>query len=105
MFGSDVLTVVRQGRDRFGDPAGAAVETEVSGCYVQPRGISTEDTDQRTTVISGLLAFVPPGADIRPADRVRWRGDIYQVEGDPADWAPPGGPAHHLELILRRVTG
>lgn len=104
-FGDDVLVVVRQGRDRFGDRTGTPVETEVPGCYVQPRGVSSEDNDQRTTVTADWLAICPPDADIRADDRIRWRGDLYQASGTPRGWAPPGGPGHHQELILQRVTG
>lgn len=105
MFGTDTLTVVRQAVDEDGDPAGAPAEVEVPGCYVQPRGTSDEDNDLRLTVTTGWLVFAPPGADIRPADRVRWNGGMYEVVGDPAAWAPPGGPAHHHEVVLRRVKG
>ncbi|MFC6885293.1 MULTISPECIES: hypothetical protein [Actinomadura] len=110
MFGTDTLTVIRQPVDYRGDPAGPPTETPVGGCYVQPRGggsapPSTEDDDHRLTVTSGFLVFAPPGADIRASDRVRWRGQEYQVQGDPASWEPPGGPPHHREVILQRVKG
>lgn len=105
MFGIDVLTVVRQAVDRRGDRTGPATEHDVTGCYVQPRGVSDEKADQRLTVTSGWLAFAPPGSDVQPGDRVRWRGELYEVEGDAAQWAPPGGPAHHMEIVLQRVKG
>jgi hypothetical protein len=105
IFGDDVLTVVRQATDRHGDPIGPPAQTPITGCYVQPRGVSDEDNDLRTTTVTGWLVFVPPGADIRPGDRVRWHGDDYEVEGDPAVWSPPVGPEHHLEVVLKRVKG
>lgn len=107
MFGTDILTVLRQALDEDGDPVGEPVEIESGGWYVQPRGVSSELTDQRQTVTTGWLAFGPPDADVRPADRVRWGGvsGLLEVVGDPAKWGPPEGPPHHLEVVLERVKG
>jgi len=110
MFGVDTLTVIRQGRDANGDPTGAPVEVDSSGWYVQPRGSGTapssrEDDTRGLTVTGEWWAIGPPDADIRAGDRVRWNGGLFEVDGDPAVWGPPGGPPHHLQVILRRVRG
>lgn len=112
MFGGDVITVIRAaGHSADGDPTGTAAEVDVEGCYVQPRsspgggGSSTETLGGRDTVVTGLIAFVPAGADIRATDRIRWKGDLYEVDGDDADWSTPDGEQHHLEISLQRVKG
>lgn len=105
-LGSHTLTVVRDaGKDPLGDPLpGGATETTVTGCFVQPRS-STEQTDMRDTVTTGLVAFMPAGTDVLATDRIRWGGALYAVDGDPAAWEELNGNAHHLEVLLRRVEG
>jgi hypothetical protein len=112
VLGDHTVTIVRPpALDPYGDPLpGAAVETTVSGCFVQSRGAgqpgaSSELTDQRDTVITGMLVFMPSGTDVEPTDRVRWNGDLYAVEGEPDRWDDIRGNAHHIEVQLRRVEG
>lgn len=110
MFGTDTFTIVRQGRDENGDPTGSTAETDSTGWYVQPRGAGTapssrENTERGLTVTDDWWAIGPPDADIRAGDRVRWNSELFEVDGDPARWGPPGGPPHHLQVILRRVRG
>ena len=111
-LGSHVVTIVRPaGKDAFGDPLAGSTETVVTGCFVQPRSAasgqsaSTEQTDLRDTVITGLVAFMPPTADVRATDKIRWLGDLYQVEGDPSRWPDVRARNHHIEVVLRRVEG
>lgn len=106
VLGGHTITVVRPPqRGRNGDPVpGTGSETDVDGCSIQPR-TSDELTGQRNTVITGLIAYIPAGADIRPTDRIRWRGDLYAVDGDPTVWDDLAGTQDHVEVLLRRVTG
>lgn len=66
---------------------------------------STELTGGRDTVITGLIAYIPAGADIHATDRIIWRDVTYAVDGDPAAWDDLDGTADHIEVQLRRVTG
>lgn len=106
MLGGHTITVVRAaapGPD--GDPVpGAGSRTDVEGCSVQPR-TSAEATDGRDTVITGLIVYVPAGADIRATDRIVWHDGTYAVDGDPGAWDDLDGAADHTEVLLRRVTG
>jgi hypothetical protein len=106
MLGEHVITVVRPTeRGPDGDPVpGTGMSTDVGGCSVQPR-TTTEATDGRDTVISGLIAYVPAGADIRATDRIVFRGVTYAVDGDPGYWDDLSATPDHLEVPLRRVTG
>lgn len=105
-LGGHTVTVVRPtGWDRHGDPlTGDPDETEVTGCSVQPAS-TTEDLDGRDTVAGLWDLFTPAGVDIRATDRIRWRGELYEVDGAPQQWDDERGSGHHLEVRLRRVTG
>lgn len=105
-LGGHTATIVRPvGYDQHGDPLpGDPTETTVTGSSMQPAG-SAEDTDGRDTVNSRWTWFAPPGTDLRATDRVRWRGHMYEVDGDPQPWDDDRGRPHHLEVQLRRVTG
>lgn len=105
----ETVTIVRPGaatRDSYGnDVPGAATEIDVPGCAVAPR-TSSEDVTARDQVIEGLTIWMPAGTDVRPTDRVRRRGVLYDVEGDVGEWSSPftgfAGPA---QIQVTRVTG
>jgi hypothetical protein len=105
-IGREVLTVVRgPGTDRHGDPLpGDPAEIDSRGWDVQPAATS-EDTDGGNTITTEWTAIGPPNADILETDQVRWRGDLYQVEGKPARWPDERGRPHHTEVELKRVRG
>jgi hypothetical protein len=105
-LGEQTITVVRPPKPGpNGDPLpGTGSTTDVDGCSVQPR-TSTEATDGRDTVISGLIAYVPAGADIQATDKIRFRGVDYAVDGDPGYWDDLSAVADHIEVPLRRVSG
>jgi hypothetical protein len=106
VLGGHTITVVRPPeRGPNGDPLpGTGTSTDVDGCSVQPR-TSTEATDGRDTVITGLIAYIPAGADIRSTDQIIFRGETYAVDGDPGYWDDLTATPDHIELLLRRVTG
>lgn len=105
-LGNHTARIVRPpGKDAFGDPLpGDGDETEVTGTSMQPAA-TTERLDDRDTVTADWAWFVPPGTDIRPTDHVRFRGLLYEVDGEPQPWDDEAGRPHHIEVQLRRVTG
>ncbi|RDG37960.1 hypothetical protein [Streptomyces corynorhini] len=104
-FGAHTITILRPPpADQFGDPTGPPAEREVSGAFMQPV-TTTERLDGRDTVVSGWQVFLPPSTDIRATDQVRWRDDLYEVDGDPQPQDDLAGRTRHLEVRLRRVTG
>ncbi|WP_073946522.1 head-tail adaptor protein [Streptomyces kebangsaanensis] len=105
-LGGHTVTVVRPpGNDSFGDPLpGDGDETEVRGAFMQPAS-TRERTDDRDTVVSDWKCFLPPTADIRATDRIRWRDHEYEVDGAPEPYDDLRGTTRHIEVQLRRVTG
>lgn len=96
-------------QDRYGndEPDWADPDSEpIAGCAVAPR-TAPEDTDAgREGVIIGLTVYAPPGADIRPTDRVVCRGDLYVVDGPVGLWTSPfSNVAAGNEIQLKRVEG
>lgn len=46
--------------------------------------------DARNAVVSGWTLYLPIGADVTAYDRMRVRGVVYPVLGQPADWLGAG---------------
>lgn len=53
---------------------------------LEPRPSDEPVQDARNAVTSGYTAYLPPGDPITAKDRVRARGKVYNVLGEPADW-------------------
>lgn len=88
MRGQEVLTVVRGGgTDRHGDEQPGA-EHELRGCVVYPRS-STEAADYANTVRTGWTVLADYGSDVVALDRIRWRGRVFEVDGEPEHWQHP----------------
>ena len=91
MVGAETVTFIRPAaRDKFGDPIDGATdrETPSDGWLVAP-GSSREQLDGQNSVDSDLALYrtgPPGGEDILPKDRVRVRGALYEVIGEPAVW-------------------
>lgn len=111
MFGyGETVTIVRKspgGTDVYGDPiTSTTTRIDLAGCGVAPR-YSTEPTDRgRQGVIIGWSVYPPADAGILFTDQLEVGGVLYEVEGEPAEWANPftgwnpGG-----EVALRRAVG
>ena len=102
-------TVLRPGpstTDDYGnDVPGPDTETTYTGCAVWPR-VSSEDVQARDQVIYGLYVLFPAGADVLATDRVRVRGQVYQVDGEPGVFhSPLTGTLIGPQVSLTRVTG
>lgn len=105
----ETITIVRPGaptQDDYGnDVPDAPAETSVAGCAVWPR-TSGEDVQARLQVTEGLNVIAPYGTDVQPHDRVRVRGVLYDVDGDPGEWRSNlTGTKAGVQIELTRVTG
>jgi len=92
--------------DAHGNPIDGwadAVETLVYA--VHPR-VSSEPLPDRSEVVIGLTMLTPPDVTIGPRDRVVYRGEEYEVEGDIGNWNDgPFGWTPGLAVNLKRVEG
>lgn len=91
MADSETVTVIRPpGRDPFGDPLpGTAVEFDVPGCLIAPGG-SRETGFGENRVDADATIYGPAGMDVLATDRVRIRGRVYAVVGEPQNWGSDG---------------
>lgn len=105
-LGGHTVTILRpRGTDPFGDPLpGDPDASDVQGAFMQPVQAS-EQTDDRDTVTEAWSCFLPPGTDVQATDQIRFRGQVYELDGAPQPFDDMRGVTHHLEVKLRRVTG
>lgn len=60
----------------------------VVGVGVEPRPSSEPVQDARNAVTSGFTLYMPP-IDLTSKQRIRVRGEVYNVLGQPAAWRNP----------------
>lgn len=111
MLFTDVVTLVRAPliEDKYGNATtqrdwANAARTVYASVSVQP-DVSTEETGDRATVISGWQLRTPKGRDFPalPTDRVEYDGMTLEVDGEVGRYRM-GGRIHHVELRLKRVS-
>lgn len=66
----------------------------------EPRPSSEPVQNARNAVVDGWTLYLPAGADVTAADRLRVRGAVYSVLGEPADWLDAG-----IVVQCERVEG
>lgn len=64
-------------------------EVNVLGVGVEPRPSDEPVQDARNAVTSGFTLYMPAGTVIGSANRIRVRGEVYDVLGEPAVWRSP----------------
>lgn len=52
----------------------------------EPRPSQEPIQNARNSVTSGWTLYLPDGDPIGPRNRVRVRGEVYPVQGEPSDW-------------------
>lgn len=111
MAGETVTRIrpTESGVDRYGNPVFTDAEVDIPGAFFAPEQSSTELTQVGRVPVITKPSLYFPGAwpDLVASDRVRVRGLVFEVNGDPADWRNPwGGPLPGgLVVTLERVTG
>lgn len=56
----------------------------------EPRPSSEPVESARNAVVAGYTLYLGRGEDVTAQDRMRVRGEVYDVLGDPADWMDEG---------------
>ena len=90
-FNTETVTVIRPpDLDQFGDPVpGSSIEYDVGGCMFAP-GSSDEGGVGTNQVVTDGAVYGPADMDDQHADRIRIRGDLYEVIGKPQRWGTFG---------------
>lgn len=84
----------------------AAIETDIPNVALEPRPSSEPVQDARNAVVSGYTIYARSGTDLKPIDRVRVRGEVYEIDGDTADWRNPySGTRPGVVIQTKRVAG
>lgn len=89
---TETVTILHPGtstEDAYGQlTPGAATETTVV-CLVAP-GDSEEQLARQSSVTADFTIYAPHGTAVTTAASVRVRGDVYAVDGKPAEWLNAG---------------
>ncbi|MBR2837777.1 MAG: hypothetical protein IKE55_03235 [Kiritimatiellae bacterium] len=108
-FMSDSVTVVRPGaRTVRGStvPDWAAATEHVVDRVQVTAAATQQDRDGRVVnVHESATLRAPYDADVRPGDRVRWGGEIYEVDGEVFHSKSPTGRVSSTRCALRRWEG
>lgn len=100
------MTRLRGGRTQFGGDPLPDAEADIADCLFDPGGPRGETMNRGNTVIAQPSLYAPVGTDVTATDRVRVRGKVYAVDGEPAEWLSPipGGP-EGVHVALKHVAG
>lgn len=109
-LGGEQVTILHRvatgGTDRYGNPTYTTTEVNVPGVAVRVVS-STETPGEGGSSLATVLEMVfPPGTTVGANDRVRARGLVYEVDGEPQVETDPmvGGDAG-VKVIARRASG
>lgn len=84
----------------------APASLDIVGAAIAPSSSSEAATVDRRTLISSMSLYCGTGEDILPADRIRARSGLWEVEGEVAAWHNPlTGWDPGSEYLLKKVTG
>ena len=70
-----------------------ATSTEVTVTTLapaEPRPSDEPTQNARNALVSGWTLYLPSGTAVTAANRVRVRGEVYPVQGEPSDWLGAG---------------
>jgi len=76
---------------------------DLDGCSVQPEQGGEETFDRDMVTRRWRLWHHDPEADIEARDRIEYRGDVYEIDGEVMRWRHPR--LGHLTCLLKKVDG
>lgn len=105
---NDTLTRLRASADTdtYGDPLedwSTPDELEISGWTVYPLPVDTDQDPARTVLQRRWQCIGPVDADVTGLDRIRYRGTVYLIAGEPQFFQT--GVLDHVEMILEDFRG
>jgi hypothetical protein len=93
------------GTDEYGNTIPSAFGSAVTTVgYLEQRD-SVETLEDRDTVVSGWVAWLPAGTSVDAFDRLNFNGQVFEVDGMPWQvWNPRKGALSHIECKLKVVN-
>ena len=82
-----------------------ATEHQVANCQVTAASTSQERDGRVVNVTDGRTFRAAYDADIQPGDRVRWNGEVYEVDGEVFHSKSPSGRVSSTRCALQRWEG
>lgn len=82
-----------------------AIETNISGCSVQPSATNLNQGEHELATKISLVLYMPTTADVQPSDRIKVGGDIFVIDGEVMLWRSPTGNLSHKHVNLVRWNG
>lgn len=96
------------GEDRYGNPVYGLVDTVLPERAAFDPGGSREPVEvgRTQTVTTPKLFFPKAYPDLNETDQVVVRGEVFAIEGNPADWKSPfGSDVGGLVVELKKAEG
>lgn len=81
-----------------------ADELMIGGCSVQPAATDVSQDGRVLGILDGMTCYMPPTADVKEGDRIRFDGVDYTIDGAPRVWSSAGNLAH-IQVNLLRWSG
>ena len=107
-FCNDTITRIRPGqkesRGSIIPDWTTATEKEIGGCSMQPASTSLSQDGRVLGLLDEYTLFLPADADIQAGDRVRFNGQVYEIDGE-VRIQPAALRLDHIELRLRSHKG
>lgn len=71
---------------------------------MQPATTTLSQDGRVLGLLDEYTLFLPPDADVQAGDRIRYNGQVYEIDGD-VRIQPAALRLDHIEIRLRRRTG
>lgn len=97
---------VGSGTNDYGDETSTDSGTPVAAVGFIEQQTSIENLNDRDTVITDWIAYLPAGADIAHRDYINFGSQKFQVTGEPENcYNPRTQQVSHLRMKLTVVNG
>lgn len=80
-------------------------DRDIPGCCLTWRSTAMSQEGRVLGIENTRVLFAPLDADIQEGDRIKYRGETYEIDGGPKDWESPTGAIDHYEITLKRYKG
>lgn len=108
-FMTDSVTVLRaQIVKKHGSEAfdwANIISTTLTGVQVTPQQTSREFGDRTLQITERYTLRAPYNADIRAGDRIVWRSETYEIDGDVFHTESPTGRVSSTRCTLAKWSG